>query len=292
MAEVVLALDAGGTNLKYALMTGQTNTDEPAEQVAMDGGVLAAFAAAAGHAADMAKKAGHRILAAGVCCPGPFDFNAGQSHMQHKWQGAYRKPLAPVLQGVLGEIPVSFLHDSSAFMLGEGILGAGREAASPCGVMLGTGLGFSYMKRGRVWVTPRQRPHFSLWNTPFGDGIAEDYVSRRAIRARYGALGGDPALDVAAIARAAFGGDREALETFALTGRLLGEILSPIVTELGCDRLVLGGQISRSARLFAPAMQLPIPFCSARYLDDAALRGIAVYLARGHDHTIEEVEEA
>lgn len=291
MADVLLALDAGGTNLKYALMTPQGKPACPVSQVQMGRQVLFAFEQAAAHALSCALQAELKIVWAGVCCPGPFDFVAGQSLMRHKWKDAYQKPLSPVLRAVLGQVQIAFLHDSSAFMLGEGYQGAGFGKVCVGSVILGTGLGFAYMQGGRVQVTSGQRPRIALWNTPFRNGMAEDYVSRAAIRARFAKAGGDKTADVHDIAQQAFAGDDAAIRAFSQTGMFLGEIISPVMQKLGCAHLILGGQIARSAQLWMPFMGISTACSIACHLEDAALRGIAMYGAMGHDQVMEEGEE-
>ena len=294
MSDCILAIDAGGTSLKYSLKTedgshatGGVNAQTPIEREGRPQ-LLAAFTQTAESAKRWAEARGHTITRVGVCCPGPFDFVRGMSRMTHKWQDAYEKPIAPALWAVLGDLPVFFLHDASAFMLGEGLIGAGRDTERVAGVMLGTGFGFGYMIGGRVQINRHRGPRISIWNTPFGDGIVEDYVSRRAIRARFAALGGDPSADVRDIAEAARASDGNARKTFALTGELLGEILAPVLASLGCTRLIVGGQIARSAALFLPYVSVAGTVCVAAHLEDAAMRGMTLYCALGHSATMEE----
>lgn len=52
-------------------------------------------------------------------------------------------------------------------------------------MMLGTGLGFAYMRNGEVQLNPQGGPGFSLYTVPYRKGAAEDYVSRRGIISRY-----------------------------------------------------------------------------------------------------------
>lgn len=295
MAECILAIDAGGTSLKYALMTPDGGTvagSEPAQTVILpdaESPVLEAFERTAADAARLAAALGYGIGQVGICSPGPFDFSLGISHMAHKWPDAHGKPLAPVLRGVLGDMPVSFLHDSSAFILGEGLLGAGQGVDVMAGIMLGTGFGFGYMRGGRAQVGLDQRPRVILWNRPFRSGIVEDYVSRRAIREGYERLGGSmPGADVREIAEAARAGESAAAQTFARTGEWLAEVLRAPVAKLGCELVVLGGQIARSAPLLLPYMSLSCPVRVAEHLETAALKGIARFCALGHAATIEE----
>lgn len=296
MAEGVLALDVGGTSVKTAVLdaacrplphsfsrrgfregAGLEETLEPLISAVKAGCSLAA-------------REGLHLSAVGAAFPGPFDFELGISQMTHKLPQLHGLPLGEILGKAAGGLPVRFVHDSTAFILGEAYGGAAAGSASPACVMLGTGIGFAYMKGGRVRIGFDQRPHLILWNRPFLDGIAEDYVSRRAIRTRYAALAGlGEAPEVDRIAHLAFDGDAAALETFRHTGRLLAQFLSPVLETLGCDRLILGGQIARSAGLFIKELRegLPLDVVNAVYLDDAALRGAARYCLMPKEQTVE-----
>ena len=177
---------------------------------------------------------------------------------------------------------MAFLHDSTAFMLGECAEGALAGEENACCVMLGTGLGFSWVRDGRVCVDATQTPSLALWKTPYLDGIAEDYVSTRAIQRCYG-----QAVSVREIADAARGGDRRAEEAFLTAGRHLSRIMTEVVGRLGCRKLALGGQIAKSAELFR--LELPVPWSVTKHPEDGALRGCCRYAALGRERCVQTV---
>lgn len=269
----MLVLDVGGTYVKYALTdaagcllpdtVGQTPSDAQGSYEAFLA-VLSRIIASAQERQD--------VGCACVSIPGPFDFEAGVSRMRHKFPALYGQSLrVPFERAGIG---VSFLHDSTAFMLGEARDGVAQDMASPCCVMLGTGLGFAFMRGGRVCVNAQRGPAFSLWNMPYEGGIAEDYVSTRAIQGAYG-----EALPVKTIADRARQGDARAAQAFAGAGFHLSALLGALIPRLGCDGFVLGGQIAKSADLFG--LQLDVPWRVSQHLDDAALRGASAYAAQG-----------
>lgn len=274
MREVILALDAGGTSIKAGILRGEeiiaersfAFLSEEREQM------LSVFRQALAWGRD------YGPICLGVACPGPFDFARGVSHMRHKWRGLMDVPLPSVFARELPGVPVRFLHDSTAFLLGEAWQGAARDMENPAGVMLGTGFGFTVMQRRRVLVDANGTPALVLWNAPFRDGTVEDYVSRRALRDAYG----PQAPDVRELAELARGGDTRAQAIFRRMGEALGEVLTRYLPA-GTDGVVLGGQIARSAELFLPWAQILASVTVARHIGSAALRGAAVF-CRGEAH--------
>lgn len=283
MREAILALDAGGTSIKLALVGGggePAGVTEYTFESDSQEAILDTFRRALASGREEAKGVGLQIAHIGIACPGPFDFRRGVSQMTHKWAGIRGIPLLPVVAEVLEGTPVSFLHDSTAFMLGEAFGGAARDAQNPAGVMLGTGIGYAFMRRRRVCLDDTLSPLVRLWRLPYRDGIVEDYVSRRAIRKRYAdKTGGDAEPpDVREIAGRAAAGEAEALAALHETGELLGDILRTFLPT-DCDLVVVGGQIARSAQLFLPGARraLNVPVVCAEHISDAALRGIYTY---------------
>lgn len=207
-----------------------------------------------------------------VSIPGPFDFSRGVSLMQHKFKALYGHTLRPPFEAA--GVEVAFLHDSTAFLLGEAYDGVLKGQTDACCVMLGTGLGFAFMRDGRVCVSDKRTPALALWNMPWRDGIAEDYVSVRAIQGLYGQK-----ISVREIADRARHGDEKALDTFRAVGASLSDMLCEVIPRLGCSAFALGGQIAKSADLFG--LKVPVPWHVSTHLDDAALRGASYYALHG-----------
>lgn len=265
----ILVLDVGGSFLKYgvadekgALLPGSVG-EAPARADESPEKVYEAFEKVIRRARETAPLAG-----ACACFPGPFDYTHGVFRMKHKFQALFGCSILPPFERA--GLPVRFLHDSTAYILGEVSDGTLRDAKDPCCVMLGTGLGYTMMKDGKVLIDESQTPALSLWCAPFRDGIAEDYVSTRAIQAAYG-----QPLSVKDIAGLARQGDEKALQSFLKTGEALSELMGIIDRRFHPDKLALGGQIARSADLLH--LNLPFPWEVSHHLDDAALRGAAYY---------------
>lgn len=278
----LLVMDVGGTAIKYGLadekgvLIPESVRQTPAHA---DEDADAFLNTVRGVIAEHGGRDG--VKACCVSMPGPFDFDRGISLMRHKFTALYLRSLRPPFEE--SDIPVSFLHDSTAFMLGEYQDGTLRGADNACCVMLGTGLGFAWIRDGLVRVDERQIPCLSLWNTPYLDGIAEDYVSTRALRREYG-----EDITILEMSEKARSGDEKALNAFRTAGAHLSALMEKVIAKLGCNSFVLGGQISRSADLFA--LSLPIPWSVTKYPEDAALRGACRYAALGRENCVQICE--
>lgn len=276
----MLVLDIGGSFIKYGLAdeggslipgtTGQTPSDANGSY---------------DHFLDVMRQVIRLnrekmpFTAASVSIPGPFDYFNGVSMMQHKFTALYGKSISGPFEEA--GVKVSYLHDSTAFLLGEA---SEKDGSSPFGVMLGTGLGFAMMREGKICVNRAQTPALVVWNMPWKDGIAEDYVSQRALMKPYG---GEKS--VREIADQARNGDEKAIATFRSVGRELSEMLGIIIGRLGCTGLVLGGQISKSADLFD--LQIPIPWRVCEHPELTALYGAGRFAALGRENCVREIEQ-
>ena len=258
MKDYLLALDAGGTFLKAGLFEGQSPVagsfcSHPANSNGTTEEVHAAYTALLAEMRNRAEAMGGRITGVAVDIPGPFDYKNGISQMKHKYTAIYGIPLCPWFVQVLGDIPVRFLHDSAAFILGA------VETDSPyrriAGVMLGTGLGFALTVNGKPCLTDRGTPLVSIWNTPYRDGIAEDYISARAIVRHYNELAPSPLASAKEIGDRADAGDPLARQVYEDMGRDLGTVVRGILRENEMEALYLGGQISRSYPVFGGALR-------------------------------------
>lgn len=278
-----LVMDIGGTFIKYGLVDAN--------------GVLlpASVGKAATHSGSSASEVFSevdRLVAktetgaqVAVSIPGPFDYTDGVFLMKHKFASLYGMSLTPLFQKRGKE--VVYVHDSTAFLLGEG-------DGNCAGIMLGTGFGFALAQGGRVCIGSDQRPAIPLWNKPFREGIAEDYVSRRAIRALYKQASRCPdEPDVKEINERAQTGDLAARCAFQKTAEAIVAVLDRYVPRaLYHGRIVLGGQIAHaSPYLIPPLAQAGLDVWQARHIEDAALWGLGIYLARGKGRCVLETTE-
>lgn len=307
--ECVLALDAGGTSIKLGIVpvravdggsAGSGVLDFQEVPVHSDGsaaGIEAAYGEAARIGVACAARRGFRLAGVGVSTPGPFDYENGQSLMNHKYAAIKGIGIRPFIESQTGKLPIRFIHDSSAFLLGELALGAWSLYRAPCAAIIGTGLGFAAISEGRLLRNPQGGPGISIFRTPCRGGIVEDFVSKRGIMRCYVRLSAsesgdsssegsgscDPGgLSVKEIARAAVEGNPLCIRVFEETGTILADILAPVILEHGFDCLILGGQIAKSGPLLTvPAQKrldslgLACAVVTARRIDEAPCLGAA-----------------
>jgi glucokinase len=277
-----LVLDIGGTFIKYGMADGSgCLIEDSVRQKAVDHSSWEIFTRLLQEIIREFRLTG-TVEEACVAMPGPFDFTNGVSRMKHKLPAIYGKSLREPFEKE--GIQVRFLHDSTAFILGEFYDGVLKNAVRPCSVMLGTGLGFSFIRDGKVCVNHTETPAFSLWCAPYLSGIAEDYVSTRAIKARY-----DGVTEVREIAERARNGDLKAVRALKETADCLSDILNPVLREFECDTLALGGQIAKAVDLLP--LELSVPWKVSGHLNDAALRGAAWYGKLGRNACIDIIPE-
>jgi glucokinase len=222
----------------------------------------------------------------GVAVPGPFDYSAGVSRIEHKLRGLYGVDLRSALCAVLrltDASAVRFLNDADAFVLGEWWAGAARGHARAAGITLGTGLGAAFVADGaivRSW--PGIPADGALWEQSFRGKPVEQTISSSAVAARYGAP-----IESEEIAARASAGERSARRAFEELGDAIAEFLRPWLRGFEPTCLVVGGSMARSWELFAPALGAGLEptdslraVVAAEHLDDAALLGAAWYVTR------------
>lgn len=293
MTESYLLLDIGGTFIKFgaASLDGELlhgiSGSVPVDSLGSAREVTGAFAEAVRSGTEALGKNDRTLAGIGICIPGPFDYGKGIPLMKHKFLSIYGMSLKDFFRSLPQtgpDMPVGFIHDVNAALLGE--ISRGNAAGYPDSalVTLGTGLGFAFSRAGRIMVNEKGSPLCPIYSIPYRDGILEDYVSKRGFLKAYREISGkpaDPSLTVADIGAMAAEGDPAAMETFSSVGEILASALKPKLWEnrIGC--LLLGGQISRSFRFMERALKAGLSGVSclktvmpAKNIGEAAFYGI------------------
>jgi glucokinase len=261
-----LLLDVGGTFLK-AVVADSSGELIPSSEFCLpmpsDGTreeITGALRAAVARGASFA--AGHRSGLGGIALafPGPFDYAGGIPRMGHKFGSIYGMSLVDFLHGLpcAGfDIPIRFMHDGIAALLGEMTRGNARHYDNVVLVSIGTGLGMACCLDRRVQYSPTGSPGITIYNMPYRDGILEDWVSKRGILRIHASIVGadEPSLTVADLGHRADCGDAAAKAAFAEAGRILAGAIRDLLSENNVQCLLMGGQISRSFVHLEPALR-------------------------------------
>ena len=283
-AKCTLAIDAGGTSIKVALVTDSivSFAELPVDSSAEEKDIEDTFHEVMCCGIDLASRARLHIAAVGLCIPGPFDFIQGIFLMKHKYASMYGKSLRNIIASHLPDTPIRFMHDSHAFLLGEIQSSRYDYMQTICAVTIGTGLGFAFMQKGTLLTNEQGGPYISIFRRPYEKATAEEYLSKRGIMALYHELGGEGCQSVKEIDICANKGDAVCREVFARTGAHAARILAPIIREYSIEGVILGGQIAKADHL------LVVPLRETLYLlgidcfvtkgqtiDDAPLLGVS-----------------
>ena len=197
------------------------------------------------------------------------------------------KPIKADLESLLGrEVRVS--NDANCFALSEAIDGAGKDAETVFGAILGTGVGGGIVVRGNVlvgpnaiagewghnplpWPTDDERPgaqcfcgHTGCIETFLsGPGLERDYFSATGKRLT--------SIDIEA---GAAGGDAGCEQAMRRYEARLARALAHVINILDPDTIVLGGGMSNMQRLYAAVPALWAAWVFSDRVDTALVRNV------------------
>jgi glucokinase len=246
----VLGIDIGGSHITTGIIDLTTRSF-------MEGSEIRSQVNAQGSAEDILtrwcdtiKKAFHQFPGSfskiGIAMPGPFDYEEGVCLIKgfNKYESLYglnvREMLAMKLS--IDGRNIRLRNDAEAFLQGEVFCGAAKGYKRAIGITLGTGLGSARSINGHT-------EDAELSETPFYDGIAEDYISTRWFIKRCRELTGQEVKDVKTIAHMAQG-DESARKVFKEFSRNLALFLNDFIKADNPEVVVIGGNISNAYALF------------------------------------------
>ncbi len=184
------------------------------------------------------------------------------------------QPLRQDLQTLLRR-EVRLANDANCFALSEAIDGAGRDAETVFGVILGTGVGGGIVIRRQVLVganaiagewghNPLPRLAAADQPAPYcycgHQGCIETYLSGPGLTADHARQTGER-LTAATIEHRALGGDSACEATLRRYEDRLGRALASVINILDPQVIVLGGGLSNMQRLYRH-----LPTCCAPYV--------------------------
>jgi glucokinase len=252
-----LTIDAGGTYLKSAIITGKGEVLDGSAltiKAYSEGSkekIFSAFRETILKGLKFIDMNGMKIEGIGVAFPGPFDYVSGVPQMEHKFINIFGIKLRDFFRDIPGvppDIPISFINDAHAVLLGELWKGNAIGYSNAAVVTMGTGLGFAFSKDGIVQCNSWGGPPVTIFRIPYNGGILEDFTGRRGFLKIYCAISGKNAegIDVSDLGKWADEGDEYSITTFQMVGAILAEAINDILIEKEIQCLLLGGQISRS----------------------------------------------
>jgi glucokinase len=259
----VIGADIGGSHITAALIDlsdgaiaegskckEQVNAGADAEEI------LSRWSKAIG---DVLALAGKEIPAIGIAMPGPFDYPAGISLIRDvaKYESLYGMNIRTALQASLNfKGDIFFENDASCFALGEAWAGDGAGCNRMVAVTLGTGLGGTFLHNNQILHEGKGVPSGGyIYNLPYKNGIAEDYISSRWLLNEYRHRTGTRLPEVKSIGDLAEKQDATALALFTEMGNALGEVLAPWLRDFEAECVVIGGNIRKAHPYFLPALQ-------------------------------------
>ncbi|MDX6189471.1 ROK family protein [Flavobacterium sp. Fl-318] len=194
-----------------------------------------------------------------VCMPGPFDYQEGvcwikgQSKYEHFYGLNVRNLLLDSLS-LSADFPVLFENDAVCFGKGEVFKQKENLSKKVIAITLGTGLGACFIDKGVSVTTGDLVPlDGEIYNLPYKEGIAEDYVSVRGLLSHYHALSGTTLNNGLELYNLAIKGDQLAISVFEKMGTDLAAIVIPWIQNFSADHIIIGGKIANAGALFLPS---------------------------------------
>lgn len=216
----------------------------------------------------------------GIAMAGPFDYEKGISYIRNnkKHEALYGLNVKELLAARLN-VPVNsirMLNDAASFLKGEVFAGVANGYKSVIGLTLGTGLGTAKLNHGVA-------EDAGLWQSPFLDSIAEDYLSERWFLKRYYELSGINVVDVKELSSFynSSGTVKNIFKEFAVN---LAAFVNDFIKTAHPEIIVLSGDIPTNASdCFLPAFKAQlnkigdeeIPVCVSKLNSSAVLIGVA-----------------
>ncbi|MFF0011857.1 ROK family protein [Streptomyces sp. NPDC005374] len=258
--KAVVGVDIGGTTTQVALCAQDlTVVDRLEVRTPASAGGAAMVGAALDAVRLLLGRTGARLLGVGVGAAGVVDARAGRvlvaSDSFRGWAGF---AVTAAFEEALG-VPAFLDNDVNAFLRGEATAGAVAGEPHVLGMTLGTGVGGALWLDGALYDGPHGAageighvPGFGeLPCTCGGRGHLETLASGRAIAARYGERTGR---EVSA-REVAESSDPVALGVYEDAGAAVARALLVTAGLLDVTTVVIGGGVSRSWQLLAPAVR-------------------------------------
>ena len=228
----------------------------------------------------------HQNIRIGIAMPGPFDYEQGIAYLKDnkKYQSLYGLNVKELLAQKLGidTDNIRLINDAASFLQGE-ILVDGNSCHHALGLTLGTGLGSAVYHNGVA-------KDADLWQSPFMNGIAEDFISTRWFIKRYFELTGINVLDVKALNEIDNASAKTVFKEFSAN---LCAFITAFVNKEKAEVVYIGGNITKTSPRFLPVLRnclikngINIPVQISKAGEFANLLGAANCWANTAEHAL------
>lgn len=196
------------------------------------------------------------ITGIAVCMPGPFDYEKGISWIkdQSKYEYFYGLNVRELLLESLNfskDFPVLFENDAVCFGKGEVFKNQENLSKKVMAVTLGTGLGACFIDNGISINSGNSVPaDGEIYNLPYKEGMAEDYVSVRGLLSHYKSVSNVDLKNGLELYNLAKSGNEQAVKVFEKMGEDLSEVVIPWIKNFSADHIIIGGKIANASDLF------------------------------------------
>lgn len=268
LRRLYLGVDVGGTKIQASLVE-ESGTIRHRQRVPTprEGGCEAVLAAIEGAVTAVVEREGarlERITALGIAVPGVVDPKAGYVVVTPN-MSLGETPIRQRLEDRF-RLPVALGNDCNLGALGEKWLGASRGAGSAMSILVGTGIGGGFVRKGKLWRGAREAageighivmqiggPQCGCGNRGCLEALASRSAIERDIRAAIAAgrashltelCGGDlSVIRSGALARALAAGDAVVTEIIRRAAEVLGHACLTVRHLLDPEVIVLGGGV-------------------------------------------------
>ena len=262
MHKLFLGIDIGGSHISCAAVS-------PLTSEILHDRIYSAMVDSGSSCADITRAWTKHIAAAvtnidgvlegvGIAVPGPFDEARGISKIAgvKKFDSLFGLNIRQVIKSAIDDSTkqVVFVNDAAAFALGEYHAGAAKGSKRTLVVTIGTGFGSTFLIDGVVQQHENQKegipPNGYLYNTPFGETIADDHFSTRWFVEQWKKKTGTKIEGVKELSEKALKSEQAALDIFAEFADNLAGFITPWLERFEPDTWVIGGSIAKAAPLF------------------------------------------
>jgi glucokinase len=238
----VIGIDLGATNIRGAVVTGDTLSDIVSNRIHSDGSVEDVLN-------DVYKVVdalmNDSIKAIGIGVPSVVDVKEGIVYDVLYIPSWVEVPLKKLMEARY-HVPVFVNNDANCFAVGEHFFGKGKAIDSMIGLTLGTGLGAGVIINNKLYAGVNcGAGEFGLFN--YLDNILEYYCSGSFFQNVY-------QLDGVKVFEDAKKGDARALELYDELGTHIGHAIKMVMYAYDPQLIILGGSVRHAYDYFQKNM--------------------------------------